>query len=170
MKIHAICLLCLSIFLGACQQTNGIDNTKSNEIETNQNINIIENTEIKKSEPLMENNKEIFYLTRSDIVEMPKHLEELRDGMDLIIHHHCLSLKSRDGENKIFTFVLNSHDEILFDENKKIIGLMNPKSKKKILIGERVGLGGLTTRPAAVSKKPVPKECSQTLLFTGEIL
>ncbi len=170
MKIHTIFLLCLSIFLGACQQTNGIDNTKSNEIETNQNTNIIENTEIKKSEPLMENNKEIFYLTRSDIVNKPKHLREHRTAMDLIIHNNCLSLKSINDEDKIFTFVLSDEKEILFDENKKIIGLMNPKSKKKFLIGQRIRLSGTNTVNATSSTKPVPKECSQTLLFTGEIL
>lgn len=168
MKIYAISLLSFSLFLSACQQINGTDNVKSNSVETQQNTNIVENTEIKKAEPPIEN-KEIFYLTQNDISDMPKYLYEHLTSMDLIIHNHCLSLKSRNDEDKIFTFVLSDEKEILFDENKRIIGLISPKSKKKFLIGEQVGLSGTNSVDATLSKKPVPKECSQTLLFTGEI-
>lgn len=163
MKFHAISLLCLSMLLSACQQTNDIDKTKQNEVKTGQNTNIIEN-----AEPPIEN-KEIFYLTRNDISNMPTELQEHLTSMDLIIHNNCLSLKSRNDEDKIYTFVLSDEKEILFDENKKIIGLINPKSKKKFLIGEQVGLSGTNSVNATLSKKTVPKECSQTLLFTGEI-
>lgn len=168
MKIHTISLLCLSMLLSACQQTNGIDNTKPNEVKTQQNTNIVENVKIKKAEPPIEN-KEIFYLTRNDISDMPKYLYEHRDTMNLVVHNNCLSVKAID-ENKIFTFVLSDENEILFDENKKIIGLINPKSKKNFLIGEQVGLNGTNTVNATSSNKPIPKECSQTLLFTGGIL
>lgn len=169
MKFHAISLLCLSMLLSACQQTNDIDKTKQNEVKTGQNTNIIENAEIKNAEPPIEN-KEIFYLTRNDISHMPTELQEHLTSMDLIIHNNCLSLKSRNDEDKIYTFVLSDEKEILFDENKKIIGLINPKSKKKFLIGEQVGLSGTNSVNATSAKKPVPKECSQTLLFTGEII
>lgn len=168
MKMHVISFLCLSMLLGACQQTNGIDNTKPNEVKTQQNTNIVENVEIKKVEPPIEN-KEIFYLTSNDISDMPKYLYEHIATMDLIIHNNCLSVKAID-EDKIFTFILSDEKEILFDENKKIIGLINPKSKKNFLIGERIALSGTNSVNATSSKKPVSKECSQTLLFTGEIL
>lgn len=168
MKMHAISFLCLSMLLSACQQTNGIDNTKPNEVKTGQNTNIVENVEIKKAEPPIEN-KEIFYLTSNDIADMPKYLYEHRDAMNLVIHNNCLSVKTIN-EEKYFTFILSDEKAVLFDENKNIIGLINPKSKKKILIGEKVGLSGTNSVNATSSKKPVPKECSQTLLFTGEIL
>ncbi|WFF38264.1 hypothetical protein LU290_08370 [Moraxella nasibovis] len=168
MKNISISLLCLSMLLSACQQTNGIDKTKPNEAENQQKTNIVENTKIKKAEPTIEN-KEIFYLTSDDISDMPTELREHLTSMDLIIHNNCLSLKSRNDEDKIYTFVLSDEKEILFDENKKIIGLTNPKSKKKFLIGEQVGLSGTNSVNATSSKKPVPKECSQTLLFTGEV-
>lgn len=166
MKIHTIYCLLLSVFLSACQQTNGIDKTKP--VETQQKTNIVENTEIKKVEIPIEN-KEIFYITSNDISDMPKYLYEHIATMDLIIHNNCLSVKAID-EDKIFTFILSDEKEILFDENKKIIGLINPKSKKKFLIGERIALSGTNTINAISSKKTVPKECSQTLLLTGEII
>lgn len=163
MRIYHIVSFCLLVFLSACQQTNGIDN-----IKTNQNAKTTENSEVKKIE-LPTENKEIFYLTEKDIIEMPKYLAQMRNGMDLIIYHNCLSLKSRNSENKIYTFVLNDDSKVLFDENQKIIGIINTTSNKKILLGDIVGLNGLTSEPATLSKKPVPKECSQTLLFTGEV-
>lgn len=166
MKIHTINCLFLSVFLSACQQTNGIDKTKP--VETQQKTNIVENTEIKKVEIPIEN-KEIFYITSNDISDMPKYLYEHIATMDLIIHNNCLSVKAID-EDKIFTFILSDEKEILFDENKKIIGLINPKSKKNFLIGERIALSGTNTINAISSKKTVPKECSQTLLLTGEII
>lgn len=168
MKMHAISFLFLLILLSACQQTNGTDKIKPNEVENQQKTNIVENAEIKNVEPPIEN-KEIFYLTRNDISHMPTELQEHLTDMDLIIHNNCLSVKAID-EDGIFTFILNSTNEILFDENKNIIGLINPKSKKQILIGERVGLSGTNTVNATSSKKLVPKECSQTLLFTGKII
>ncbi|MFB6348595.1 hypothetical protein ACFBZI_03925 [Moraxella sp. ZJ142] len=168
MKIHTISFLCLAMLLSACQQTNDIDKSKPNEVEIKKNADIVRSTKIKNSETPI-GNKEIFYLTRNDIFNMPIEMQEHVVGMDLVIYHNCLSVKSI-GEEEYFTFILSDENLILFDENQKIIGLINPKSNKKFLIGDNVELSGTNTVNATSSKKPVPKECSQTLLFAGEIL
>lgn len=111
-----------------------------------------------------------FYVRQSDFTSLPRELAEHVITMKLIMHNGCLSLNSIDDENRIFTFVLLNDTEILFDDNQKIIGIMDGKSKKKILIGEGFGINSTGGVDPALSKKPIPKECSQTLLVIGGIL
>lgn len=148
-------MLMFSILVSACQKTNSIDQIKSNEVKIHQDTNAVRHTEIKNVETLIEN-KEIFYLTSNDIFDMPKDVNQHMVSMDLVIYNNCLSVKSI-GEEEYFTFVLSDEKEILFDENKNIIGLINLKSKKKFLIGERIGLNGTNGVNATSSKKTSAK-------------
>lgn len=168
MKIYTISLLCLSILLSACQQTKNISHVKSNEIKTEPINHMIDNSQ-NIAVALSNDSQEIFYVTRNDMVNLPKYLYEHRVPATLIVHHNCLSIKTLNEEH-ISTFIVSDGKEILFDDNQKIIGLINNKSKKKFLIGDRIRLSGTNTVHATSSTKPVPKECSQKLVLTGDII
>ncbi|OOS05296.1 hypothetical protein SAMN02745664_104111 [Moraxella cuniculi DSM 21768] len=84
------------------------------------------------------------------------------------MYNQCLSVRSFLS-GKTYTLATPNANEILFDDNQNVIGLLNKKSKRRILIGDEIVLDSTNTVNANASTKPVPKDCSQELLITAAV-
>lgn len=153
MKAYKIVLLLSAVLLSACYQPK-------NTMESKQNY--MGNSHINSQK------YSLFYISSDDIKSPKLSLKELIMNGELIVHNGCLSIKS-PMLNHIHTLVIPKSNNILLNDDKEIIGIINTKSNKKLLIGDKVSLSGVNSVKSYFSEKPVPKECSQTLLFTGEV-
>lgn len=108
------------------------------------------------------------YIKFDNIPNKTEPLAEHRYPAILDIYNNCLSIKTLD-TGEFSTLVVPNANEILFDDNQNIIGLLNKESKRKILIGDKISLSGTNTVDASASTKPVPKDCSQELLITAAV-
>lgn len=164
MKIKFISVLVLSCCLMACQQnsqTKAIETTTANEMPKTTDTH---------NQPIANNKIDIFYLT-DDNINFNEAISQPRLGADLILHNHCLSIKVDDvnGEN-IGMLAIPHNAKVIFDDKQNIIGLLNTKTKKQILFGERIGLSALGAVDIELSNKKVPKHCPKIIYITHEIL
>ncbi|WFF38263.1 hypothetical protein LU290_08365 [Moraxella nasibovis] len=166
MKNIAISLLCLSLLLTACHKPNNIDMQKNDNLATKDGIQ--SNTE-NSIDGSINKKVDIFYLLNDDIVLQDNLFLEHRFPAILTVNKKCLSIETIN-EGKIYTLVIPNTNEVLFDENKNVIGLFNKSTKRKILISEKIGLSDSKAVTPTSSKKEVPKDCSETLLLTQEIV
>ena len=69
-----------------------------------------------------------------------------------------------------YTLVVPKNYEIIFDNQKNIIGIKNIKSKEQYKIGESLTFGGLAVDKAKMnSNKSIPNYCEPRLALPGDI-
>ncbi|VEG12291.1 hypothetical protein [Moraxella cuniculi] len=128
----------------------------------------IKSSEMQQDQNKNQDTQSIFYLNSADVLLTDNLLAEHKPPASLIVYNQCLSVRSFLS-GKTYTLATPNANEILFDDNQNVIGLLNKKSKRRILIGDEIVLDSTNTVNANASTKPVPKDCSQELLITAAV-
>lgn len=112
-----------------------------------------------------------FFLLSTDL-KFDKDLHQLEAIWlgKLILHNNCLSILVEGDKETLYTLVVPKNYEILFDNQKNIIGIKNIKSKEQYKIGESLTFGGLAVDKAKMnSNKSIPNYCEPRLALPGDI-
>lgn len=126
--------------------------------------NIAHETKVKESY------KQFFILSKDLKFDKDLHqLEAIWVGK-LTLHNNCLSILVEGDKETLYTLVVPKNYEILFDNQKNIMGIKNIKSNEQYKIGESLTFGGLAVDKVKMnSNKSIPNYCEPRLALPGDI-
>ncbi|WP_312080389.1 hypothetical protein [Acinetobacter schindleri] len=166
MKIHTHILVFSSFFLNGCFFNANEKHSSNNKSDLDRSISA-EKTAIK---PLKNDLKQFFILARN--VKLDPNLAQLEAIFqgNLILHNNCLSILVRNDRPTIHTLVIPGQYEVFFDNNNKIIGLKNIKSKEVYSLGETLHFLGIAFDDEKMKlSENLPSYCAPRLALPGGI-
>ncbi|QEY24205.1 hypothetical protein [Neisseria animalis] len=169
MTLHDIIGVLSALCLTACNPTSLTNTPAAATFPNHNNPGSTPDTSDKTPPTAKAQAEAIFYLTGDDILDNGLMIEPLVSTR-LIVYNGCLSEGNPHHPENIGTLAIPKHNDLLFDDNRQLIGLVNKNSQRKILIGDYIALSGIKNLSATSSTKPIPEACSQNITTTQEIL